>query len=284
MTSHGLCRKCGMVITYVEEGLDPRYHVTCGPNLTAGPNPLFADADGSQSHNQAMQRDITEVILWAHHEAPRTRQVAVGPSELGDPCARKIAYRIAGIPTMNKKLDPWPATVGTAVHTWLEQAIGKFQAEAGAVRWLTETTVKIDELVVGHCDLYDIETRSVWDFKTMNNTNLKKFRESGPPDNYRTQVHLYGKGMITAGHPVDRVGLIGLPRSGWLSGMWVWSEVYDEQIAAQALSRMYSIAEQVLELAVDEHPEQMMAIEATPSQLCTLCEFYTPDGLGCPAK
>lgn len=282
MTIYGLCRQCGMIITYVEKGLDPNYHITCGPNLTAE---AFADGDGSQSRNEAMRRDISEVILWAHHEQPRTRQVAVGPSELGDPCARRIAYRIAGIPKMNKRLDPWPSLVGTAVHAWLEQAIGKFQAEAGAVRWLTETTVKIDELVVGHCDLYDIETRSVWDFKTMNTANLKKCRESGQAhDNHRTQVHLYGKGMIAAGYPVDHVGLIGLPRSGWLSGMWVWSEVYDDAIAAQALSRMYSIAEQVLELAVDEHPEQMMAIEATPSQLCTLCEFYTPDGSGCPAK
>jgi hypothetical protein len=285
VTIHGLCRQCGVVITYVEPGLDPRYHVTCGPNLNAGPNSLFVDSDGSQGHNESMQRDLTEVIQWAYRSQPRTRQVMLGPSQLGEPCARKIAYQVAGTPSLNKAMDPWPALVGTAVHAWLEQAIGKFQAEAGAVRWLTETTVQVDDMVTGHVDLYDIETSTVWDFKTLNSDNIKKYRENGPIPNYRTQVHLYGMGMINAGHPVDRVGLIGLPRSGWLSGMWVWSEVYDEQIAARALSRMYGIAEQVLELAVDEHPDQFMAIEATPSQLCTLCEFYRPDVPGgCPAK
>lgn len=277
----GLCRQCGVVITYTEPGLDPSYHITCGPNLSA----VMEDIDGANSFNGAMQRDLTEVIRWAHDDQPRTRQVMVGPSELGEPCARKLAYRIAGTSALNQKLDPWPATVGTAIHSWLEHAINKFQATAGATRWLTETVVMVDDLVSGHVDLYDLETRAVWDFKTLNTTNLKKYREEGPPDNYRTQVHLYGKGMIRAGYPVDRVGLIGLPRSGWLSGMWVWSEVYDEQTAAQALSRMYAIAEQVLELAVDQHPEQIMAIEATPSQLCTLCEFYRPDHPGgCPAK
>lgn len=246
---------------------------------------LFADPDGTDSFNESMGRDITEVIRWAHDSQPRTRQVMLGPSELGEPCARKIAYRIAGAATLNRT-DPWPALVGTAIHAWLEQAIGKFQAQAGAVRWLTETTVMVDDLVAGHVDLYDKETKSVIDFKTMNTDNLKKCRESGKPsESHRTQVHLYGMGMIRAGYPVERVGLIGLPRSGWLSGMWVWSEVYDEQIAAAALSRMYGIAEQVLELAVDDHPEQYMAIEATPSQLCTLCEFYRRDGQGgCPAK
>lgn len=280
-----LCKGCGLAITYTEPGLDPDYHVTCGPNLTSTANPLFADGDGSQGHNEAMKRDLSEVIRWAHDGQPRSRQIMVGPSELGEPCARKIAYRIAGVRPLNQNMDPWPATVGTAVHAWLEQAIGKFQAAAGAVRWLTETTVQVDDLVTGHVDLYDLETRSVWDFKTLNSDNIKKYRESGPIPNHRAQVHLYGKGMIRGGYPVDRVGLIGLPRSGWLSGMWVWSEVYDERIASEALSRMYGIAEQVLELAVDEHPEQIKAIEATPSQLCTLCDFYRP-GLpnGCPAK
>lgn len=283
METYGLCFKCGKLITYTEPGLDPHYHLTCGPNLTQVQ--LYADPAGTESFNDMMQRDLTEVIRWAHDAQPRTRQVMVGPSELGDPCDRKLAYRIAGVSTLNTRLDPWPATVGTAVHTWLERAVNRFQREAGEVRWLTETTVSVDDLVTGHVDLYDLETATVWDFKTLNSANLKKYREEGPPDNYRIQVQLYGKGMIRAGRPVKRVGLIGLPRSGWLSGMWVWSEVYDDRIAAQALSRMYSIAEQVLELAVDDHPEQITAIEANPTQLCTLCEFYRPDWPGgCPAQ
>lgn len=286
MAIEGLCRSCGMIITYVEPGLDPHYHPTCGPNRDAGPNPLFAEPDGPHPHDEAIARDLDEVILWGHNQSPRSRQLMIGPSELGDACDRKLAYRIAGIAPVNDRLDPWPAWVGTAVHQRLETVINAFQAEAGSTRWLCEQEVYPDDLVVGHCDLYDLETESVWDFKTASTDNLRKFRKEGPLTSYRVQVNLYGLGVSRAGRKVRRVGLVAFPRSGWLSGKWIWSEPYNEDIAKAALSRMYSIADQVLELGLDQRPEQAMAIEPTPSQLCSFCEFYTPNpaGAGCPGK
>lgn len=274
-------------MTYVEKGLDPTHHPTCGPNRNAGPSLPFAEPDGNNPHDEGIARDLDEVIIWEHNRSPRSQQVMVGPSELGDACDRKLAYRIAGTAPVNNRLDPWPAWVGTAVHQRLESAINKFQAEAGAVRWMCEMVVYPDDLVIGHCDLYDKETESIWDFKTANTDNLRKFRTSGPPDGYRTQVHLYGRGMSRAGFPVKRVGLVVFPRSGWLSGKWVWSEPYNVDIAMGALSRMYRIADQVIDLELDRYPERAEKVEATPSQLCSFCEFYTPEpagGVGCPGK
>lgn len=284
----GLCRTCGTKMTYVEPGLDPHHHPTCGPNLHAPPNPIFFDepAERDPFHDN-LQRDLTEVIEWGYRQAPRSQQVMVGPSELGGECDRKLAFRLAGVAPLNHRIDPWPAIVGTAVHGWLEEVMHQFQTAAGAARWLIETEVKIDNMVIGHVDLYDIHTRTVLDWKTIGSSRLKKYREEGPLADYRTQVHLYGLGMIRAGYPVDQVGLVGLPRSGWLSGMWVWSEPYDESIAQAALKRMYQLGEQLLELDADHRPEQIRAVEATPSRMCSFCEFYTPESesdIGCPGK
>lgn len=304
MTVHGLCRTCGKIITYIEPGLDPTHHITCGPNLKAGPS-IFSEPAGPFGRDLEMKQDLTEVIMWGWRGSDRSQQKMVGPSELGEPCARKLGYRIAGLPPVNEKVDPWPALVGTAIHTWLETNIHQFQETAGATRWLTEIEVYPDDLVVGHCDLYDLETRSIWDFKTMNSDKIKQFRQvaQGDPKNgieaqdpedwpdhflgYRTQIHLYGRGMVRAGYQVDNVGLIALPRAGWLSNMVVWSEAYDGSIAKQALDRLYRIAEEVMELGLDEHPEQANAIQATPSRLCSFCDFYAPEpvsGTGCPGS
>lgn len=259
----------------------------------------FAEPPGAGSIEAGMLRDLNEVIMWGWYNDGRAGQALIGPSELGDPCRRKLAYRIAGLPSVNKAVDPWPALVGTAIHWWVETTIKRFQDTAGGQRWLTEFTVHPDDLVLGRVDLVDLEIEGVWDLKTMGSDKLKEFREltaqaEQDPDSwsdqlkgYRTQIHLYGLGVTRAGLPIKRVGLIAVPRSGWLSSMVVWSEPYDELIAYAALARLYEIAEQVIELAADERPEQIYAIEATPSRMCSFCNFYTPEpvnGVGCPGK
>lgn len=275
-----------MTITRLEAGLSPDYHPTCGPNRDMK---LFVDPDGADPLNDSMARDLDDVVLWAYGGLARNRQQMVGPSELGDSCDRKLAYRLVGAPTVNTRTDPWPAIVGTSVHSWLETAFSGLQVEVNRTRWLTETEVVVDDLVLGHCDLYDLETGCVWDFKTVNSQRLSKFRQEGPPESYRTQVHLYGMGMVRAGYPVRRVGLIMLPRAGWLSGKWLWSQPYDESIALAALSRMYHLAEQLVRLNADQDLGRVMEVPPTPSQLCSFCRFYTPDpgpsnGYGCPGK
>lgn len=286
MTIHGLCRKCGRIMTYVEPGLDPRYHPTCGPNYDA--TRIFTDPPGPKPFDLQMKMDLTEVIQWAWRNDTRSQQRMIGPSELGEPCRRKLAYRIAGMPAVNDRVDPWPALVGTAVHRWIEQAVIEFERKHGTNRWLTETEVYPDDMVVGHCDLFDLDAGAVWDIKTMNSDKLREFSEGGQvPEGYRVQIHTYGLGMQRAGHEVGSVGLVVLPRSGWLSNMFVWSEPYQPEVAQEALARMYAIAEEVLELGVDEHPEQVNVVEATPSRMCSFCDYYTPepvDGIGCPGK
>ena len=75
----------------------------------------FGILGGSNPHATALKHELSQVILWNEHNAPRSLQRAIGPSELGDPCDRKLAYRIAGIEPVNFG-DPWPAIVGTSIH------------------------------------------------------------------------------------------------------------------------------------------------------------------------
>lgn len=317
--SLGLCNTCGVIVTYTEAGYDPDHHITCGPNRNKNPDasPVAPQPDlstvdpppapepvqkpqpiefpeiqfediGPDPRDEAMRRQLISMVRWASDGAPRTQQVLLGPSELGEPCSRRLGYKIAGVKPVNIT-DPWPSLVGTAIHTWFEKTVNEYQqALKQPGRWLTEVTAPIDQFVTGHVDLFDTATNSVWDLKTMNSDKIRKCREEGPLEQHRTQIHLYGLGMSQLGYRVDRVGLVAVPRSGWLSGMWVWSEDYDEQVARRALTRMYDVASQVIELGVDEHPEQLNMVPATPSRLCSFCEFYTgrqqEPGIGCPGS
>lgn len=247
----------------------------------------FAEPAGLSPFDVELRQSLTEMILWAEANAHRSQQVDVGPSELGDLCERKLAYRIAGAQPVNTRSDPWPAIVGTAIHEWLERAINRYQDVAGAQRWLTELTVTPSPLVTGHSDLYDTWTCTVIDWKTKGEKPMREFRAHGPSPDHVAQVHLYGLGQIKAGRKVERVAIVALPRSGWLAGMAVWSAPYDPSIARAALERLETVGRKGIELGVDRDPDAYLQVPASPSPLCSFCPWYSPDrvsGIGCPAR
>ncbi|WP_232524345.1 hypothetical protein [Nocardiopsis gilva] len=73
--------------------------------------------------NEGIKRTLTDVIMAASANAPRSRQRRIGPSEVGDPCPRRLAYKLLDWPTVNDGGDPWPSIVGTATHAWLADAL-----------------------------------------------------------------------------------------------------------------------------------------------------------------
>ena len=247
-----------------------------------GPDPLVL----------ALKQELSDMIMWNERESPRSRQVAVGPSELGDACDRRLAYRIAGNPTVNSGSDPWPAIVGTAVHDWLERAINRFQRTSGDNGWLTEMRVYPDDLVKGRCDLYNYKTFSVVDWKTAGADVMRKVQKGQIPEGYKTQVQIYGLGHKRAGREVKDVALVFLPRSGWLSDMFVWRAPYDESVAKAALDRMYRIVGQLIELDIESNPHRFQLIDAVPGDSCVWCPFFVKekdpdmaaDQTGCPGR
>lgn len=246
--------------------LDPSQH-------DPGVHPACEDQQAHQNDlANGLRADLMQMIHWANDNSPRSLQATIGPSELGSPCDRKIAYQLAGVPEVNLRRDPWPAIVGTSVHHWLEDAVNQYQQHHGDAQYVTEQELAIDALVIGHTDLYR-RNGVVIDYKTCNPDLLKKFRLHGPPLGYRIQCQLYGKGHADAGRPVTDVALVFLPRTGWLSDMYVWTSKFMPEIAQQALDRMYAIGHGLIAADVASNPEVYDKIPAAADH-CGYCPWF----------
>jgi len=254
-----LCRKCGRLLAPALVELGQDYHPTCAPT------------DPNEKLGVDLLSDLTDVIKWTDANSARSVQATIGPSELGSLCDRRIAYRLAGTPEVNWWSDPLPAIVGTAVHGWLENAIKKFQEVHFMDRWMTEITVQPDPLVKGHVDLYDRDLSSIIDWKTVSPTKLKAWKASGPPEHYKDQVNLYGRGALNQGLAVSKVILVAVPRSGWLRDMQIWVDEYRPERAQAALDRMYAIANTMIKAGDDLSFED---IPSVPSGECSFCPWY----------
>lgn len=276
-----LCRGCGTRMEVLEPGFF--FHPNCIPEFTSVPG-----MHGMSPYDLEIKEDLIEVVRWAAANSKRSQQVALGCSEVGHPCDRRLAYRIAGIGATGYANDPWPAVVGTAVHSWMEHAIGIFQDAHQLQQWTTEQEVDPSPFVKGHTDLYDAKRSLVLDWKFPSPDNLRKMRQEGPSQQYRTQVRLYGLGHLRAGRTVDRVGIVALGRQGWLKDMYVWTEKFDEMLAHQALDRVQRLGEVLIRADLDD-PVTWQGIQAQPDRLCTWCPFYrrgteAADAKGCPGK
>lgn len=279
-----LCRKCG-VIMKDDWGQAYQYHSTCWPDEE--PLPGF---DGMTPKDIEMRDDLIDIVKWKYNNATRSLQTALGCSEVGHPCDRRVGYKMAGIAHANHNADPWPAVVGTAIHTWMETAVNDYQAAHSLKRWVTELEVHPSPLVKGHTDLYDRDRKAVLDWKFPSPDNLKGMRKNGPSDQYMIQVHLYGLGHVRAGREVKRVGIISLGRQGWLRDLYVHTVPFDQAVAEQALERVYALGRKLNEIDILSHPELWDDVEAKPDKhLCTFCPWFvrnalTADDKGCPGS
>lgn len=231
------------------------------------------DGDDEDPFNATLKQQLLEMILHAQQQAPRSMQAKIGPSEMGDECDRKIAYRLSGVPEINTANDEWPATVGTAIHAWLDSAAQLWNKTRENV-YQTEVEISYPFGAIGHGDLY--REPCVIDWKTSNKENLSLVRRKGPSRVHQVQVHLYGYGYKRMGYNVERVALVYVPRSGWIKDMVVWSEAYDEQVAVSAIQRMFEIAKLGVSLDLRHHPHRWEQVPAVPSDVCGRCPWYNP--------
>lgn len=230
-----------------------------------------------------VQVALRSAILHATHNAPRSLQTSIGPSEVGDECLRRIAYRLTGVPRTNDGGDQWRPTVGTAVHTWLAAALEHANDALGAGdRWLVEQRVTITDWLSGSCDAYDLQTGTVVDWKVVGTTSLRKYRKDGPGKQYRDQIHLYGRGLVNAGHDVKHVAICFLPSAGSLGDTIYWTEPYDQAVADAAVTRIETLR---LGLRLGATPA---SIPGTPvdERRCLWCPWYAYGSgdlaVGCP--
>lgn len=278
-----------MTCAICKEQLDPSLaaagsHPNCFP---------FMEVDEGDPFVNRLKTSLIEVILWAEQCNPRGFQVAIGPSELGVVCDRRIGYRLAGVPACNVDMDPWPMIIGTAMHSWLERAFqGWNDSNTRTPAWLTETQMQLDPVVQGTSDLYSHEYKAVIDWKGAGPDVMRKVRKDGPPVGYRIQAQLYGYGYSLRGLPVEKVCLVFLPRAGWLKDMYVWCQDYDQSVAIMAIDRMYAIAQNLMTLDISKYPDRWNEVPATPGNDCGWCPWYNPstemgdraNDQGCPGR
>lgn len=247
--------------------------------------------------------------IWRH---ARSNQTAIGPSGLGTPCDRKLGHRLAGTPQIDSADDaPWRPTVGTAVHTWLHEAMDAANAAeehrigpkgycqepwcgyrvkgktAHLDRWLMETNEAVGtingELIRGTIDVYDRLTETVVDWKVPGPTAIKKYRKaSDPGQEYRVQIHTYARGLVhSRGLPVKTVGIMFLPMNGELKDHYYWQEPYDPRIAAKAFNRARKIKTQL-----DITGPATFAQLDVEEDHCNRCPWFSPGAhdleISCP--
>lgn len=151
-----ICRKCGTRLDSIEEGQE--YHPLCYPEWEKLPGTAMSVGE------MEVREDLLEMIQWGSANTIRSKQVALGCSEAGQECDRRIAYKMAGAKQVNFP-DPLKANMGTAFHVWLDDRMRKFQAAEGMDRWITETEVYPASFMKGHVDLYDKHRFLVLDWK-----------------------------------------------------------------------------------------------------------------------
>lgn len=183
-----------------------------------------------------------ETIIHSIVNQPRSLQKRIGPSEMGIDCRRAILHKLNGDPEPRQGI-PWKPTIGTAVHTYLEEAFDKASApgEPQQGAWMTEQRVLVGKVgptdITGSTDLYNILGDAVMDHKVVGNTTLKEYKANGPSPQYRRQAHVYGKGWEDRGYKVKLVMICFLPREGELTDTFIWSEPYDRAVAEETIAK-----------------------------------------------
>ena len=142
--------------------------------------------------------------------------------------------------------------------------------------------------LAGSCDAYDTRTNTVIDHKVVGDTAMRRYKTEGVREQYRVQANLYALGFENGGYKPETVALAFYPRGGMLAGLWVWTDVYDRQVALDALKRLGSIRDLVLALDPESRPDMWDHIPATPSSACRWCPWFAPGATdlssGCPGQ
>lgn len=201
----------------------------------------------------------------------RSLQTAVGASEVGHPCARRLAYRLAGAPVSNHG-DPTRLLVGTGTHLAIENIL--LRADRGAGRFLTELPVTYRG-IPGRVDLLDTFLHVVVDWKTTGKARLSGYAKDGIPQAYRVQAQIYAAGLREAGYQIHRLAVAFLPYDGALSQLWTWEADPDPAEADRAIDRLDALR------GLDP-----ATVTPTPDRLCSHCPYHNPRAtdlaVGCP--
>lgn len=206
---------------------------------------------------------------------PRSTQKHLGPSELADPCDRKLAFKIARATGTNINNPKYAAWFGTAWHEWVKEALDDDPD------FVLEKRLHIAGGIYGSGDALRRSTCMAIDWKTSSKSVLDDVRRNGPGPTREGQVQLYGMGWIRAGYPVKKVCIVFFPKGEYdPSKRVVWIADYDPEIAQRALDRLDRIEKDV------GQGRKPLDFDKTAGHACTYCPFFSSveaeeSGTGC---
>jgi hypothetical protein len=224
--------------------------------------------------------DLQAAIRHYEQNMARSLQVEIGPSQVGEPCDRRLVLQLLGAEEINRGADRWPATVGTAVHELLAKAFTLHNtllvSQGKPARWLVEQEIMIRPGLIGHTDLIDLWSWTVIDHKNVSVASLRKYRKAGHPgQQYEAQAHLYGLGWARAGLPIKRVAIAFYPKSGMQRDSWLWTVDYDEQAALAALARMDWLLAAANEADMVNELDQYLRALPRDTGHCDWCPYHS---------
>jgi hypothetical protein len=231
----------------------------------------------SEKHAAAYNGDVPALILAGirafQASRPRSLQVEVGPSQLGNPCDHCLAAALAGWEKRGD--DAWLPLIGTAVHELL------LTHEAFGNGWLKEHRVTVGRVagvdVSGNADLYHAQSGTVIDLKIVGASTLNEARRHGSKMQYKRQINLYGKGFAECyGYDVTTVIIAYLPRnSPHLSDAFFDVQPYEPLLAQATLDRADALAAAVeLYAGISELARDVFIDSLPRSPGCFDCARY----------
>lgn len=263
------------------------------PALLAGGHCMHVGCTAPTVDPDLIVMEIFETVSAAIANQPRTLQKMIGPSEIGNPCDRRIGYKLAGVPESNPRSTAWKPYVGSQVHEGVGEIMSKAEIArfsnrealmssapgTGTARWHVEERVTVGQLlkaegivpITGSTDLFDAHHGIVFDWKFTGLRQItQSYRPKGPGPQYRTQAHLYGDGWVNAGFDVRHVAIIFMTREGEFKDRHVWHEPYDPTVGPAAIARVQRIQTSLDALG----PEFVLpALEPTEAY-CGHCPFF----------
>ena len=138
--------------------------------------------------------ELLDALVHHENERPRSRQLTLGPSELGG-CREYIRNVMVGAPIQGNSEWPTAAVVGTLLGQHVEDVAGEY---LGALTQVPVTTTLPNGLVVsGTADIVLPERNLLADVKTK--VGLSEVRKDGPSLENCVQVSIYVLGLVQMG-------------------------------------------------------------------------------------
>ena len=217
---------------------------------------------------------ITDAMRQFEDSSPRTKQARdgiLGPSDIGF-CRQKAVLVTRQVPPSDV-VPRWAASVGTAIHNYIEQGFKKANPDwiCGSIDDLTVTAeLPSGAVISGHPDVVIPEHNAVIDIKTVD--GFAWTRRNGPSTSHKYQRHLYAMGLmqqeILDPFKTVLVGNLYLDRSGKEKTPLLFIEELDESLTAEIDSWVTDVI-----YAVKNGEDS--ARDVTASVCEQICEFFT---------